>query len=256
MVDAQRLIVLFHEGNNDRVGDRKPTALVTGSSSGIGLATAKQFLEASYRVGLVDISASQIDHADALSYQLDLRDLEGVGHTIAAAADDLGPFRVLVNCAGWDQAMPFVETDEVFWTKVIEINLLGPMALTHAALSHFEDGGAIVNVASDAGRVGSSGEVVYSAAKGGVIAFTKALAREVARRGIRVNAVAPGPTDTPFLSGFDESGKLAEAMIRQTPLRKLATPEDVAAAISFLASPSAGHITGQVLSVSGGLTMV
>ena len=238
------------------MGDRKPTALVTGSSSGIGLATAKRLLDAGYRVGLLDIAPSQIDHADALPFELDLRDLEGVQHTISAAANDLGPFALLINCAGWDQAMPFVETNDAFWKKVIEINLLGPMALTHAALAHFEDGGAIVNVASDAGRVGSSGEVVYSAAKGGVIAFTKALAREVAKRGIRVNAVAPGPTDTPFLRGFDESGKLAEAMIRQTPLGKLATPDDVAAAISFLASPAAGHITGQVLSVSGGLTMV
>jgi 2-hydroxycyclohexanecarboxyl-CoA dehydrogenase len=163
---------------------------------------------------------------------------------------------VLVNCAGWDRAMPFADTDDDFWVRVIDINLLGPIALTHAVLPHLEEGAAIVNVASDAGRVGSSGEVVYSAAKGGVIAFTKALAREVAKRGIRVNAVAPGPTDTPFLTNFDESGRLAEAMIRQTPLRKLATPEDVAEAISFLASPAASHITGQVLSVSGGLTMV
>ena len=123
-------------------------------------------------------------------------------------------------------------------------------------VGYMPDGSAIVNVASDAGRVGSSGEVVYSAAKGGVIAFSKALAREVARRRIRVNAVAPGPTDTPFLESFDDSGKLAEAMARQTPLRRLATPGDVAAAICFLASDEASHITGQVLSVSGGLTMV
>ncbi|MGH8959438.1 MAG: SDR family NAD(P)-dependent oxidoreductase [Acidimicrobiia bacterium] len=238
------------------MGDRKPTALVTGSSSGIGLATARQLLEASYRVGLLDISPSQVEHPEALPFQVDLRDLNGVREVVAAAARELGSFQVLVNCAGWDQAMPFVETDDAFWKKVIEINLLGPIALTHAALAHLEDGGAIVNVASDAGRVGSSGEVVYSAAKGGIIAFTKALAREMAKRGIRVNAVAPGPTDTPFLSGFDESGRLAEAMIRQTPLRKLATPDDIADAISFLASPAAGHITGQVLSVSGGLTMV
>jgi 2-hydroxycyclohexanecarboxyl-CoA dehydrogenase len=238
------------------MGDGKPTALVTGSSSGIGLATAKQLLDSSYRVGLLDISLHQIEHPDAIPFRVDLRDRDDVRQVVAAASEELGTFQVLINCAGWDQAMPFTDTDDAFWSKVIEINLLGPMAVTHAALLHFEDGGAIVNVASDAGRVGSSGEVVYSAAKGGVIAFTKALAREVAKRGIRVNAVAPGPTDTPFLAAFDESGKLAEAMIRQTPLRKLATPEDVATAISFLASPAAGHITGQVLSVSGGLTMV
>jgi 2-hydroxycyclohexanecarboxyl-CoA dehydrogenase len=238
------------------MGDGKPTALVTGSSSGIGLATARQFLDASYRVGLLDVSPHRIEHPHATPFQMDLRDREGIREVIAAATDELGTISALVNCAGWDQAMPFVDTDDDFWQKVIEINLLGPIAVTHAALDHFANGGAIVNVASDAGRVGSSGEVVYSAAKGGVIAFTKALAREVANRGIRVNAVAPGPTDTPFLASFDDSGKLAEAMIRQTPLRKLATPEDVAAAISFLASPAAGHITGQVLSVSGGLTMV
>ncbi|HJU50713.1 MAG TPA: SDR family NAD(P)-dependent oxidoreductase [Acidimicrobiia bacterium] len=238
------------------MGDGKPTALVTGSSSGIGLATAKQLLDASFHIGLLDISAPQLEHPDVIPFLVDLRDRDGVRQVVAAAAEELGKIQVLVNCAGWDRAMPFVDTDDAFWSKVIEINLLGPMAVTQAALPHLEDGGAIVNVASDAGRVGSSGEVVYSAAKGGVIAFTKALAREVAKRGIRVNAVAPGPTDTPFLTRFDESGKLAEAMIRQTPLRKLATPEDVARAISFLASPDAGHITGQVLSVSGGLTMV
>ena len=238
------------------MGDSKPTALVTGSSSGIGLATARQFLDASYRVGLLDVSPHRIAHPDAVPFQVDLRDRAGIREVIAAAIEELGTISVLVNCAGWDQAMPFIETDDDFWLKVIDINLLGPLALTHAALPHFEDGGAIVNVASDAGRVGSSGEVVYSAAKGGVIAFTKALAREVAKRGIRVNAVSPGPTDTPFLAGFDDTGRLAEAMVRQTPLRKLATPEDVAAAIFFLASPAAGHITGQVLSVSGGLTMV
>ena len=161
-----------------------------------------------------------------------------------------------MNCAGWDRAQAFTETDPDFWHKVVGINLIGTIAVTHAALGHMPDGSAIVNVASDAGRVGSSGEVVYSAAKGGVIAFSKALAREVARRRIRVNAVAPGPTDTPFLESFDDSGKLAEAMARQTPLRRLATPGDVAAAICFLASDEASHITGQVLSVSGGLTMV
>lgn len=238
------------------MGEHKLTALVTGSSSGIGLATAKQLLDHGYKVGLFDISPSQIEHQAGTAYQIDLRDRDGIHEAIVAARAELGPFQILINCAGWDEAMPFTETDVEFWLKVIDINLLGPIAITHAALPHLNDGGAIVNVASDAGRVGSTGEVVYSAAKGGLIAFTKALAREVAKRRIRVNAVGPGPTDTPFLAGFDETGKLAQAMIRQTPLGKLATPDDVAAAILFLASGAAGHITGQVLSVSGGLTMV
>lgn len=232
--------------------------MVTGAASGIGRAVAVALADRGYHVALVDIQDAGKTARDlgGRSYQLDIADRDRVASVVAAAGEDLGSIDVLVNCAGWDLAMPFTATDREFWEKVVAINLLGPIAVTHAALTHMPDGAAIVNVASDAGRVGSSGEVVYSAAKGGVIAFTKALAREVARRDIRVNAVAPGPTDTPFLASFDQTGKLAEAMIRQTPLRKLATPEDVAEAVCFLASPGAGHITGQVLSVSGGLTMV
>ena len=231
-------------------------AIVSGTSSGIGLATARLFLEHGFRLAALDIAPSHIEDARLVPYAMDLANRGEVASLARAIVAELGPVRVLVNCAGWDRAMPFSDTDEPFWAKVMDINLLGPIALTHGILPGMEDGGAIVNVASDAGRVGSSGEVVYSAAKGGIIAFSKALAREVARRGIRVNAVAPGPTDTPFLAGFEDTGQLAEAMIRQTPLRKLATPEDIAQAIFFLASPAAGHITGQVLSVSGGLTMV
>lgn len=192
----------------------------------------------------------------AVTAGLDLVDLESIPPSISELAAELGDIDLLVNCAGWDRAMPFAETESSFWRKVLDINLMGPIAVCHAVLPRMADGGAVVNVGSDAGRVGSSGEVVYSAAKGGVIAFSKALAREVAARRIRVNVVAPGPTDTPFLASFDETGKLAAAMERQTPLRKLAKPEDVAAAIAFLGSEDAGHITGQVLSVSGGLTMV
>ncbi len=234
------------------------TALVTGAASGIGRAVAELLAERSYRLALIDIQdAGEIARElGGSSYLLDIARPDEVAKTMAKVGGDLGSIDILVNCAGWDRAMPFTETDPAFWEKVIAINLLGPIAVTHAALAHMPDGAAIVNVASDAGRVGSSGEVVYSAAKGGLISFTKALAREVARRRIRVNAVAPGPTDTPFLASFDDTGKLAEAMIRQTPLRKLATPEDVAQAVCFLASSGAGHITGQVLSVSGGLTMV
>ncbi len=220
------------------------TAVVTGGSAGIGEATSRLLRAEGADVVVVDI-------ADGADLKLDISDLDGVANALSEISAD-----VLVNCAGWDQAQRFVDTTADFWSRVVAINLLGPIAVTHAVLARMPDGGSIVNVASDAGRVGSSGEVVYSAAKGGIIAFGKALARELAKRRIRVNAVAPGPTDTSFLASFDETGKLADAMIRQTPLRKLATPDDVAKAIVFLASDDAAHITGQVLSVSGGLTMV
>lgn len=227
-------------------------AIVTGAASGIGEATASRLRTEGAEVGVLDLAVV----AEEPSVAVDISDLEAVRPAVDQLAESLGAIDLLVNCAGWDRAMPFVDTDEDFWQKVVGINLLGPIAVTHAALTHMPDGGTIVNVASDAGRVGSTGEVVYSGAKGGVIGFTKALAREMSRRGIRVNCVAPGPTDTALLESFDPTGKLADAIIKQTPLRKLATPDDIAAAICFLASVDAGHISGQVLSVSGGLTMV
>jgi 2-hydroxycyclohexanecarboxyl-CoA dehydrogenase len=196
------------------------------------------------------------DETGGIAIAFDLSDLEAIPSVVTDLVEELGSIGILVNCAGWDRAMPFDQTDRDFWLRVVAVNLLGPIALTHAVLPHMPEGAAIVNISSDAGRVGSSGEVVYSAAKAGVIGFSKALAREVAARGIRVNVVAPGPTATPFLERFDETGTLAAAKERQTPLKKLATAEDVASAIAFLGSDDAGHITGQVLSVSGGLTMV
>lgn len=235
-------------------------AIVTGGASGIGKATALRLAEEGARVAVVDLNGEEAgtvaESIGGVSKPLDIADIDEVRPAVQDLAGQMGSIDLLVNCAGWDRAQPFVDTDSEFWHKVVAINLLGPIAVTHATLPHMADGGSIVNVASDAGRVGSTGEVVYSGAKGGVIGFTKALARELARRQIRVNSVAPGPTDTALLESFDPSGKLAEAITNQTPLRKLATPEDIAAAICFLASADAGHITGQVLSVSGGLTMV
>jgi len=227
-------------------------AIVTGGAAGIGKATVKRLEAEGARVGVLDIT----DVDSMLSVSADISDLDAVRPAVGQMAESLGSIDLLVNCAGWDQAMPFIDTDQAFWEKVVGINLLGPIAVSHATLTHMPDGGSIVNVASDAGRVGSTGEVVYSGAKGGVIGFTKALARETARRGIRVNCVAPGPTDTALLESFDPAGKLADAITKQTPLRKLATAGDIASAICFLGSADAGHITGQVLSVSGGLTMV
>jgi 2-hydroxycyclohexanecarboxyl-CoA dehydrogenase len=234
--------------------------IVTGGASGIGAATVRRLASEGAHVAVVDVDADAgagiASEVAGVAVGLDIADLDAIPGAIDRLVDETGNIDLLVNCAGWDRAMPFADTDQAFWRKVVTVNLLGPIALTHAALLHVNEGGAIVNVSSDAGRVGSSGEVVYSGAKGGIIGFSKALAREVASRGVRVNVVAPGPTDTPFLASFDETGRLAEAMKRQTPLKKLATPEDVAAAIAFLGSDDAGHVTGQVLSVSGGLTMV
>ena len=178
---------------------------------------------------------------------------------VRQAEAELGPIDVLVNNAGWDQVGRFVDSDPATWDRVLAINLRGQIACAHAVLPGMLERrrGRIICVASDAGRVGSSGEVVYSAAKGGVIAFAKALAREVARWQITVNCVAPGPTDTPFLDAFRQAGdeRIVEAMVKATPLRRLARPEEIAGAIAYLASEEAAFITGQTLSVSGGLTM-
>jgi 2-hydroxycyclohexanecarboxyl-CoA dehydrogenase len=168
---------------------------------------------------------------------------------------------VLVNCAGWDELRPFLQTDEAFWRRVIAINYEGCLRTTHAVLGGMiERGwGRIVNVSSDAARVGSAEEAVYAGAKAAVIAFTKTVAREAARRGVTANAVCPGPTDTPLLQGMaassPDSERLIAALERAVPMRRLGRPEDAAAAIAFLACDDAGYITGQTLSVSGGLTM-
>ena len=166
---------------------------------------------------------------------------------------------VAVNNAGWDELKPFLETDEAFWAKVLEINFTGGLRVTHAVLPGMVDRGwgRIVNVASDAGRVGSSSEAVYSGAKGGLIAFTKTVARETARRGVTANAVCPGPTRTPLLESMtaEGGGRLIDALTRAVPMRRLAEPADVAAAVAFFTSERAGFITGQTLSVSGGMTM-
>ena len=240
-------------------------AIVTGAASGIGRATARDLAAEGATVVVADIDGAGAQKvADelggpAVARRIDVTDSEQARSVAAAVANEFGRIDILVSNAGWDRAMRFIETDEAFWDRVIAINLRGHLAMTHAVLPHMieRSWGRIVTVASDAGRVGSSGEVVYSGAKGGVIAFTKGLAREVARHGINVNCVAPGLTDTPLLGAMTEGAeKLMAAIIRSIPLGRVGRPEEVARAILFFASPDADYVTGQTLSVNGGLTML
>jgi 2-hydroxycyclohexanecarboxyl-CoA dehydrogenase len=226
-------------------------AIVTGAGSGIGRATALALARTGMTVAAADLEPRDAEDPAIATFEADVTDAESVA-ALAAAVETPD---VVVNCAGWDETHAFVDTDRAFWERVVQINLLGVVAVTHAFLPAMIErgGGRIVNVASDAGRVGSSGEAVYAGAKGGVIAFTKSVAREVARHGITANAVCPGPTDTPLFRAQGE--RLQEALVRAIPMRRVAQPEEIAQAIAFFASDAAGYITGQVLSVSGGLTM-
>jgi 2-hydroxycyclohexanecarboxyl-CoA dehydrogenase len=237
-------------------------AVVTGAGSGIGRATALLLARSGFTVAAADrdgtgASRTAEEAAGAVRpYEVDVAAADSVAALAEAVGERLGIPWAVVNCAGWDQSRPFLETDRDFWERVVAINLLGVVAVTHAFLPAMVSagrGGRIVNVASDAGRVGSSGEAVYAGAKGGVVAFTKSVARELAREGITANAVCPGPTDTPLFRAQPE--QLQQALIRAVPMRRVGQPADVAHAIAFFASKAAGYVTGQVLSVSGGLTM-
>ena len=198
---------------------------------------------------------------EALALAMDVTDPEAVGAAAARAREVLGPIEVLVNCAGWDEFRPFLDTEEPFWRRVIAINFEGCLRTTAAVIGGMAERhwGRIVNVSSDAARVGSAQEAVYAGAKAAVIAFTKTIAREFARQGVTANVVCPGPTDTDMLQEMvrsaPDSERLVEALARAVPMRRLGRPHEVAAAIAFLASEQAGYITGQTLSVSGGLTM-
>jgi len=237
------------------------TALVTGGASGIGKATVLELARCGARVICADVNAERgaalVKEAGNLAVEFAAIDLADAASVRRCAAEVLARHPrvdILVNAAGWNDIQPFMENEPGYMDRVIAINLGGMLHLTQALLPPMiaANGGKIVNVSSDAGRVGSSGETTYAAAKGGVIAFTKSLAREVARNGINVNCVCPGPTDTPMLQSRPD--KLKEAFVRAIPFKRFAKPQEIADAIVFFASARSDYVTGQVLSVSGGLT--
>jgi len=243
-------------------------AIVTGAASGIGRATAFRRAREGAALAVADLNhegAGEVARCicdqggRGVALPVDVTDVASVQEMTVAAVVAFGTIDILISNAGWDRASPFVDTDECLWDRVISVNYRGHLATTHAVLPHMIERGSgkIVTIASDAGRVGSSGEVVYSGAKGAVIAFTKGLAREVARHGVTVNCIAPGLVDTPMLAGITEGNeKLIGAIVRAIPLGRTGVPDEIAAAICFMASPDAAYITGQTLSVNGGLTMM
>ena len=246
------------------------TVIVTGGGGGIGGASCRRFAREGAQVAVLDLNpeaaeqvAAQIraDGGQATAFRCDITDRASVDAAVQAVQAQLGPTDVLVNNAGWDVFKPFTKTEPAQWDKLIAINLTGALHMHHAVLPGMaaRKAGRIVNIASDAARVGSSGEAVYAACKGGLVAFSKTIAREHARHGITVNVVCPGPTDTALFADYKEGAgnpeKLMEAFTRSIPLGRIGQPDDLPGAILFFASDDAAFVTGQVLSVSGGLTM-
>jgi 2-hydroxycyclohexanecarboxyl-CoA dehydrogenase len=245
-------------------------AIVTGGAQGIGKGIATTLAEAGFKVAVADLNlpaaeqtAKEIGAArgTAIAVEIDVTRTASVEAAVREVEAELGPIEVVVNNAGWDDFMPFVQTTEEFWDKILEINFKGALRVIKAVVPGMTERGfgRVINIGSDAGRVGSSLEAVYSGAKGGVIAFTKTLAREVAAKGVTANTVCPGPTDTPalrsFAAGSGDAEKVIAGMARAVPMKRLGTPEDIGPAVAFLASDGACFVTGQTLSVSGGLTM-
>lgn len=244
--------------------------ILTGGASGIGRAAALRLGAEGCIVGIFDLNergaqetAGRIVEAggQAAAYRVDIADPAQVRAAHDRFEAQFGPVEGLANIAGWDAAKNFLDTDPDFWEKVIRINLFGPIAMHHVVLQGMaaRGFGRVVNISSDAGRVGSSGEAVYSACKGGIIAFGKTVARELARKGVTINTLCPGPTDTPILQSFfgagEDAAKIADALKKAIPMKRLGEPEDYAGMIAMLLSDEAPYMTGQTLSISGGLTM-
>jgi 2-hydroxycyclohexanecarboxyl-CoA dehydrogenase len=243
---------------------RTNVAIVTGAAGGIGSAIAQSLTDAGLSVALWDLDGAHAKDVaatiglSAVGIEVDITSRPSVEAALAATESSLGPVDVLVNNAGIDKIEPFLQSEESTWERIVAVNFLGCVRCCHVVVPGMAERGfgRVVNIASDAGRVGSSGEVVYSGTKGAVIAFSKGLAREVAANGVGVNVVCPGPTNTPLLDQVAEaSQKLYDGLARAVPMRRIAQPLDIAPAVVFLASDAAGYITGQTLSVSGGLTM-
>lgn len=249
-----------------RIGNK--VVIVTGSAQGIGQAIAQRLAMEGATVVIADMledlaksTAQNIEErgGKAIPVKMDITNSKSVKVAIDLVLEKCGKIDILVNNAGWDKIEPFVQSTEETWDKVIAINYKGPVTVTRAVLDNMikNNYGRIISIASDSGRVGSTGEAVYSGCKGGIIAFSKTLAREVVRYNINVNCVSPGPTGTAnVLKAMEINPKMLEPLKNAIPMKRLARPEDIAAAVLFFASEEADYITGQILSVSGGLTMV
>lgn len=249
-------------------GLSETTAIVTGAGGAIGCAIARRFGDAGAKVAVFDLNedaandtVAQMSDGRFVAAAVDITDHAGTRSAVDRVETELGPVDVLVNCAGWDKLCPFLDSEPELWDRLIDVNYRGALNMHHAVLGKMVERGRgrIVTIASDAGRVGSSGEAVYAGCKGALIAFSKSIAREVARNGITVNVVCPGPTKTPLLESFLDEGdygqKVYNALERAIPMRRLGQPDDIAGMVAFLASDDAAFITGQVISISGGLTM-